>query len=330
MTGVEVTTGARLHFGLMCGAPDSGWHYGGIGMMIDTPAWHVRLAGAANAPADRISASPAVQQRIAGLLSRFRRHEADVGPVQCAVPGETDFHAGLGSGTQLTLAVATGLKVLAGQGRPADIGTVAARLGRNRRSAIGTFGFDHGGFVVDRGKSHSADSARQRLHFPDEWRMLLICPTQTQGLYGRKEEHFFGTKAYLQTSVLQQIASEIESGVLPGLRDHDYHTFATALATYGRLIGEYYASEQGGIYSSALIRDLAEWLRSQNLPQPVQSSWGPTVCIPAESVAHAETLTQAVSDRIGGDSAVTITVAKGLNSGALVRTIAPENQRSFG
>ncbi len=61
-------------------------------------------------------------------------------------------HIGLGSGTQLSLAIAVALaKVFKVQASTQEL-TVA--MNRARRTGVGTAIFEKGGFVVDGGKAH--------------------------------------------------------------------------------------------------------------------------------------------------------------------------------
>ena len=59
-------------------------------------------------------------------------------------------HAGLGSGTQLALAVARALAEV--HGVKADAPGLARAVGRAQRSAIGTFTFAGGGLVLEGGR----------------------------------------------------------------------------------------------------------------------------------------------------------------------------------
>jgi len=43
MTRIDITTGSRLHFGLICSEPASRWRFGGIGVMLRQPAWRLSV-----------------------------------------------------------------------------------------------------------------------------------------------------------------------------------------------------------------------------------------------------------------------------------------------
>jgi predicted sugar kinase len=84
-------------------------------------------------------------------------------------------HVGLGVGTQLALAVAAGLNASCGFAAmtPAEL---AACMGRGQRSAVGSYGFYHGGLIIEDGKS--AEAVTRRL-----WTLVerRVAPAARQG-----------------------------------------------------------------------------------------------------------------------------------------------------
>src|SRR5581483_7464123 len=93
-------------------------------------------------------------------------------------------HAGLGSGTQLALAIAAGLRRM--HGLPLDVRGDAVRVGRGARSGLGIGLFDTGGVIVDGGRGASSDAAPVicRLPFPQDWRILLVLDPACTGVHG--------------------------------------------------------------------------------------------------------------------------------------------------
>ena len=86
-------------------------------------------------------------------------------------------HAGLGSGTQLALAVASGLRTL--HRLPEDIHGDMAALQRGARSGIGIGAFGGGGLVVDggRGAQTKVPPIVARSFFPEHWRVIVLLDT---------------------------------------------------------------------------------------------------------------------------------------------------------
>ena len=186
MTAVEIITASRLHFGLLCGRQGAKWNFGGVGMMLQTPAWHIVAR-----PSDRVDvvASPAlIEKRLKTLIPEACRL-AGLSGLSVNVRQSMSLHSGLGAGTQLTLAVATAALIVAGKPRPAHAIELAGQMQRAQRSAVGSTGFDRGGFLVDEGLSEEGTARTvHRAEFPESWRMVLVSSVDTQGLSGTAEK----------------------------------------------------------------------------------------------------------------------------------------------
>lgn len=327
---VEVRSGARLHFGLMCTEPDSPWRFGGIGAMIDHPGWRIRLRHRHNpeTPVDALAGPTAVVNRVFRILNRFRRG-AELGPICMVVDQFTPFHSGLGSGTQLTLAVGVALQLLTGKARPAAATDLAQPLGRMRRSGIGTFGFDRGGFIVDRGRTGDQRESLLRMPFPEEWSFVILRPTFLQGLHGAAEESFFHEPRYLSRSHVDALERLIEQEVCPSLQDAEFCRFATALSEYGAIIGSYFADAQGGVFSCPLFSRLVDELNAQGFIGAAQSSWGPSIAVPVAKKGAADMVVDIVR-RFDRHGEINVSVTNVMSTGATV--ISPDrlDYRTFG
>ncbi|MEZ6124908.1 MAG: hypothetical protein R3C49_17305 [Planctomycetaceae bacterium] len=323
MNQVLLSAGSRLHFGLLCAAEEQRWHYGGVGLMIDQPAWQLHVGfNPDGGPEDIIHpASDSVIERSRALLKVYRDQNPELPSLQVSVHQEVPFHCGLGAGTQLTLALATACDLLLGRPRAATAAQTAERFGRSRRSAIGTFGFDHGGFIIDEGRT--ADRL-QRLRFPDEWRMVLLIPRQGSGLSGSAEENFFSQRPCLSDSSLQEIEPLVTQRMTSAVTSRNFVVFRDSLLRYGNLVGADYASAQGGIFSHPLIRSVVEKLEQLGFAGAVQSSWGPTTAIPVESQADGERLVSVIRE-LSGEEQLAVTISRGLNSGVHIRSDCSED-----
>lgn len=342
---VCVRTGARLHFGLLSNRPQSGREFGGIGLMVDQPGWTIRMrAGVADAQAPnaiRLSKSvdalnPESVARVQSFAARYlsdasARDEASQQQVASArikrnaerTPLEIDIataipgHQGLGSGTQLGLAIAKGLAVL--EGRDASSDELARRIGRGRRSAVGIWGFDFGGLLVDGGKRPADDIGVMvaRFDVPAEWRFVLVSPRTQQGLSGAAELAAFSQLPPMGDALTQRLSQIILTSVLPALRQRAFDEFSAALFEYGRLVGEYFAPAQGGIFAAAMMPFLGRTLSNQGHAQPVQTSWGPTCAIPCHSDTEASEVLALVRQEVR-DADLQTQVVRALNAGASV------------
>lgn len=288
--------------------------------MIRSPRWRI----SADLATDRQCTAdvPEVRERICGILPDVCRF-CGINGLHVQVHDAVPLHHGLGAGTQLTLAVVTAAQILAGHPRPADSMDLAVQFHRVRRSAVGAFGFDRGGLIVDDGQP--TDNAVRRLcsyELPDQWRVVLLMPIGESGLSGPQEESVFQERRTMTDATVIQQSDLIHHNIIPAAQSGNFGEFRDALGEFGRNAGRFFAAQQGGVYSSPVIRWLAEQPEFQDL-QPAQSSWGPAAAVFAASEADAET----VIDRIRRSSAasqLTCSIAEPLNCGATVRSVAPE------
>lgn len=328
---VEIETGSRLHFGLLCPTPDQRWYYGGLGMMIQDPGCRLSLSTKAvegtDVGADHLDVDASVRPRIAKFLADYRASgHIHLPPVIVKSHRDVALHSGLGTGTQLTLALAAGCRVLSGQGISRDVSEMARQFGRSRRSAIGTMGFMSGGLLVDYGRW---EDRVERIEFPEDWRLVLIRPRQSAGLSGDSEETFFGDRKPLTQATLSELVSQIEHQIVPAIESKNFAEFAAGLQAYGDLAGADFAAMQGGLFSSAVMRDVLRQLKSLTEFTAVQSSWGPTVCLPTESMFQAQNLVSQLNS-IVDDSVAEILVTSARNQGASIRSGGDIIQRALG
>ncbi|MFG0286827.1 MAG: beta-ribofuranosylaminobenzene 5'-phosphate synthase [Rhodopirellula sp. JB044] len=213
MNALRITTGARLHFGLLDVVPP----FGGCGVMVDHPATVVEARRASefgysqvDAPVDHRDRAVAVARRIADRV----KPNGPLPGVHVSVRNLAPPHSGLGSGTQLSLAISeailrvvpdcfgeaaatdlpnndnpdieTPADVLSASGVPETSGTpLSGELwlrgaDRGRRSAVGTHGYRLGGFLVegvDRAGGEAIPNPLDlRLEMPLSWRVAIVLP----------------------------------------------------------------------------------------------------------------------------------------------------------
>jgi len=320
MNSVQVTTGARLHFGLICPRPQTPHRFGGLGLMLQDPCWKVFAA-----PSDCFSCdttSDEVRRRVEEIFPRIGQLTGNAG-LRISINEELPLHRGLGAGTQLALAVATAALVVAGQPRPSTSAELAGALNRMRRSAIGTQGFDRGGLIVDGGLPMEASERDVKSYeFPEAWRVVLVSPSGEQGFSGTKEETIFRQDNWMPESTAQEQVKLIRNRILPAVEQSDFDAFRNGLAEYGHIAGKFFATQQGGVFASERIRKLATIPEISDL-EPVQSSWGPTVAVIAKSDHHATDIISRISLTSEG-AQLNCHIARPLNVGATVRSTAPD------
>lgn len=311
---VVVRTPCRLHFGMFSfGQPDRP-QFGGVGAMIEPPCVEVSFTRA-----ERFEAHGALAIRAKQFVELATRNWGLDGLPACAIevrsPGD---HTGLGVGTQLGLAVAAGLRRFL-KLPELSIETLAASVGRGRRSAIGTYGFQQGGLIVDAGKEAGGELGKlsQRVELPSEWRFVLVRPPSVQGRAGENEAAAFASLPPVSDGVTRELWRITNEQMLPAVERADCEAFGEAVFRFGTLAGECFAGAQGGVFASSQIATLVAAIRSFGVAGTGQSSWGPTVFAvvaddPAAQRLSGRLQTQACSRECD------ITIAKPNNLGATI------------
>jgi beta-RFAP synthase len=330
---IRVQCASRLHFGLLS-LPAAGRDqsalparsFGGIGLMVHDPGLAVTVC-----PADAWHAEGPLAGRALEYARRFvltlpadRRR-----PYGVCVERSAPEHAGLGTGTQLGLALTRALAVAAGQAE-LDAVELAHRVGRGRRSALGVHGFARGGLLVDAGK-HDPETVAPlvaRHPFPEAWRILLVLPRRSAGLHGAEESQAF-ERLHAQGIAperTERLCRLVLLGLLPALVEMDCRAFGEALYELNVLVGEAFAVVQGGVYAGARVADVVTFIRRQGVAGVGQSSWGPTVFAVVENEAQGRQLAGRVQGRFGLDlGEVLLTPA--CNHGAVTASSPPSSGR---
>lgn len=318
-----VSTGARLHFGLLTHRPKSGREFGGLGVMIDSPGWKLTVTRTESVSdeiqtAESVEAdSPEAVSRVSAIIKKFRALEhLEVPPLSIRIDEAIPSHRGLGSGTQLALATARGIDACLGFGG-ISIVELAEFSGRGLRSAVGTWGFDSGGLIVDGGKhdSRCVGALVSRLRFPPTWRFLLLLPKDSAGLSGEEEVSAFADLQGMAESTTAELCRLAIMELLPAIQEEEFETAAMSLSTYGRLSGEYFAPAQGGIFADPEMNELSEQLASRGVTGFLQTSWGPTCAILCEHEEMVDSVRQLIGKEPIADRYDLVSVSA-LNSGA--------------
>ncbi|HXE57931.1 MAG TPA: beta-ribofuranosylaminobenzene 5'-phosphate synthase family protein [Gemmatimonadales bacterium] len=322
---VLVEAPARLHFGMLDLRGDLGRRFGGVGAAVPEPSVLLEAE-----PADGIEAKGPDAARAADYACRFlAHHRLDVGArlrIHRAIPP----HAGLGSGTQLALAVGRALAEL--YDLPTDVTALATAVGRGRRSGVGTWLFAHGGFVLEGGRrSTGADGPAPllaRLPMPAGWHCVIAVPPGRPGLSGAAENQAFDRLPQPPAAEVERVAHLVLMQLLPALAEADLPGFGTALSEIQRVTGGWFAPAQGGAFAGGAPRRVIELLREAGALGVGQSSWGPAVYGLVEGEEAVRALADVVRAEAGG-----LVVATGFsNAGARVGrpTVEPRAGRGGG
>jgi beta-RFAP synthase len=297
---VFVEAPARLHMGLIDLRGDLGRRFGGIGAALEAPSL---LLEARRAPS--LQAEGEAAERLLPSARRFlERHGIAAGAafrVHRAIPA----HAGLGSGTQLALAGARALAALFDL--PADAPALAEGTGRARRSSIGTWAFEQGGFLLEGGRRESGAGPAPlllRRAMPAEWRCVLAVPDVPPGLSGPSEEEAFRRLPPPPAETVGRVAHLILMAVLPALVERDLPSFGRGITEVQRLVGEMFRPVQRERFAHALVAELVEDALAGGAAGAGQSSWGPAVYALVEGRDAAQALARLLERRLAGRGSV--------------------------
>jgi len=293
---VFVETAARLHFGVLDLRGSLGRWFGGIGAAAPAPTLLLSAC-----PAEMLEVHGAGADRAQLFAARFLSCHGITRAARLCIHRMLPEHAGLGSGTQLALAVARSLAEI--HGLPSDARSLARAVGRAARSAIGTWTFAGGGLVVEGGRRGAWGATAPvlrgagvaprdasdagvcdaigpllaRLPFPPSWRCVLAVPDAEPGISGAAEDAAFMKLPLPPEREIERVAHLVLFGLLPAVVDADLAAFGSALTEIQEINGRWFAPMQGGLYapgpSGEIVRHLGRW----GAAGVGQSSWGPAV-----------------------------------------------------
>jgi beta-ribofuranosylaminobenzene 5'-phosphate synthase len=311
---VSVTAMARLHMGFLDMHGGLGRRFGSIGLTLDEPATQLTVSKAAD-----FIASPG-GERALQYARRFHESLGLGGAVAIELDSTIPEHSGLGSGTQMALAVGWAMVKLYGLNM--TVRDVAALTERGARSGIGIGAFEQGGLLVDggRGVDTVVPPLLARMEFPPEWRILLIFDNSGVGVHGTQEVEAFRTLPEFPAETAGELCRRVLMQALPAVAEQDLKAFGAAIYEIQCRIGDYFASAQGGErFTSAAVGELLEWLRGQGIGCVGQSSWGPTGFAVFENELDAQATAAALKAKCAGMGYMSFMLCKARNQGCEVR-----------
>lgn len=303
---VSVSTSARLHMGFFDLSGRSERMFGSVGLAIDAPCTQLEITKSEKLLIEAES-SKNVAKIVEKLVGSLKIKNNFSLKVHQAIPE----HVGLGSGTQMALAIGVGLNTLFSLN--ADANSIALQAKRGGRSGIGIAAFLQGGFLIDAGKMDDAlPEIAFRQDFPLDWRVLLVQDRAHMGVHGAAEVAAF-TKLkpahhHLRDLVLQHM--------LPALQRSDLLTFGAHMADLQAYNGDYFAPIQGGRFASSDVAEVLYWLQKNGAACTGQSSWGPTGFAILENQQQAELLVAQARLAFAENPNISFLCCRGKNVGA--------------
>jgi beta-ribofuranosylaminobenzene 5'-phosphate synthase len=233
-------------------------------------------------------------------------------------------HSGLGSGTQLSLAVAKLILKINEQDLPAH--EIAAIVGRGGTSGIGVASFERGGFIVDGGHKtiskqdflpSSASNASPppilaKYDFPMDWNLILVIPQAERKVSGDHEVNIFQEYCPIPLVEVQKLTHILLMKMMPAVVEGDLDAFGQAVNIIQKVGFKKIESDLQNSFTNYLI----ESLRSAGASGVGLSSFGPTVYAVTDTNCKdiCRTARSLMQDKEGE-----IISSKAQNSGAILK-----------
>jgi len=194
-------------------------------------------------------------------------------------------HSGLGSGTQLSLAVGKMISMIYDHEIPAF--QIAKIVGRGGTSGIGVASFDYGGFIVDGGHRSlekpdflpsSASNASPppliaRYDFPDDWNIILAIPDIDTRVSGSNEVDIFQKYCPIPIEDVEKLSHILLMKMMPSVLEADLDSFGFSINSIQNLGFKKIELK----LQKPIINKLIENMRIAGASGVGMSSFGPTI-----------------------------------------------------
>jgi beta-ribofuranosylaminobenzene 5'-phosphate synthase len=322
---VAIRTPSRLHLTLIdmngsCGRVD-----GGVGITLSDPGYVIEIERSDQTSI--LTDDGDLKKRVLEILNHLSRKTGFEDGLSVRIHASIPPHAGLGSGTQLALALASAISHLSGM----PDSDPARLTGRGGTSGIGVRSFTHGGVILDGGhrfgpgmekESFLPSSAAKgvkpaplvgRYDFPDTWRIILCLPDLPQGANGDLERDIFREKCPVPLSEVRELSHRILMQMVPALIEEDLDQFGKAVNAL-RYLG--FKKEELALQPPQL-HDILDYMTGCGTAGAGMSSFGPALYAITDTDAGsiAGDIRAYLDERCGGE----VRVVRGQNSGASVR-----------
>ena len=313
---VSVIAPARLHMGFFDLSGSLDRHFGSIGVALNEHATRLSLTSAEQRSIIGPSANRA-DKCLTMMCQALNVSDKLAVIIESAIPE----HVGLGSGTQMSLAIGSALNAFYDLGL--TIRDIAALMDRGLRSGIGIGVFEQGGLVVDGGRGEKTITPPVLVHLdiPSTWRFILVLDQRGQGLHGQQEIEAFKALPPFPRHEAERLCYLLLMQGLPAVAEKDSVNFGGVITQLQRSVGEHFSSAQGGVFTSPEVAIAMNWFAQQGAVAIGQTSWGPTGFCAIDGIGIAEALTQEATRKFSHLDTLSFVAASARNSGGDVFVI---------
>jgi beta-ribofuranosylaminobenzene 5'-phosphate synthase len=232
---MKIKTPSRIHMTLLDMNASLGRIDGGIGLALEEPFIQISAK-----EADEITAKGPLKERAEDAAKKvFEALKLD-GGVKINIESAYPQHVGLGSGTQVGLAV--GMAVCKLYQKDMPVRELAKIIGRGGTSGIGVAAFESGGFILDGGHSKkekkdflpssasiaSPPPVLARYDFPD-WKIAIVLPKAKGDFSGAREIDIFQKFCPIPPGEVEKLSRLILMKVLPSILEEDIKAFGQSV-----------------------------------------------------------------------------------------------------
>lgn len=275
--GIKIRTPSRIHLTLIDLNGEIGRVDGGAGIAIEEP--HIEIRGSKSGE-DSLSGNIVNLDRFKSVSQRFKRFTGNNASIE--VLSDYKSHVGMGSGTQISLAIGEVYNRLFGLNL--SVKGIAEITGRGGTSGIGVAAFQSGGFIVDGGhptrekKGFTPSSASKaspppvisRQDFPS-WKIVAVTPELT-GSSGADEVSLFEEHCPVPIEDVRKVSHLILMKMIPSVMESNLDDFGSSLWEIQSLGFKRVEVDQYG----SMVWDVLKKLKELT-PAVGMSSTGPTI-----------------------------------------------------
>jgi beta-ribofuranosylaminobenzene 5'-phosphate synthase len=332
-----ITTPCRVHATLIDMNGAIGRVDGGIGLTLENPGWRISferdVGGSTQVKIPGSVGGNYVDMLVADILNHFGLDPSRAG-IKIEVHDVIPRHVGLGSKTQLALALADGIsRLLVIHGTPLSKELLASVVKRGGTSGIGVTSYFTGGFILDGGHEFGKGKEKNsflpsstsnaspapilyRQDLPDEWRVVIGIPAFDQGAHDAEEVYIFKTCCPVSLQDVQKISHLVLMKLLPAIKQRKFMEICECINSFQDIGFKKVEVDMRGDAYRHLLRS---W-RDAGAPCAGMSSFGPAVYSFAENDDHAVEIKNALDNIMKGTGGKSF-ITKIQNTGATIRYI---------
>jgi len=316
MVKIRVTTPCRIHLSLIDENGYTGRVDGGIGLMLDRP--NVIFEATNHAEEFKIEAHKYYRESIEVINEQaskiFKAFNINNKNFHFNLKRYFPSHVGLGSKTQLSLAIAVAITKLKNIS-DVSLKDLTKLVNRGGTSGIGWRGFEKGGFIVDAGHEFGKGKEKEtflpssaskeanpaltilRYPIPEQWRFVLVIPNVKKGAYGDEEINIFQSHAPIPKEEVNEVSHQILMKIVPGIIKNDLECFGEGLKRIQNI-----GFKKVEIFlQHEIVKKTLAFFEDYGAKAFGMSSFGPSVIGIVESDDEANNLLKAVQLHLNGN-----------------------------